>query len=92
MGMTFGEAQQAMREGKKCRRSGWNGKGMWIVEMPGFTIPADMVNERLARHVGRLQDVRCNPYYGMWTADGCWQPGWLASQTDMFATDWEVVD
>jgi hypothetical protein len=26
--MKFGDAIEAMREGKKVRRSGWNGKGM----------------------------------------------------------------
>jgi hypothetical protein len=27
----------------------------------------------------------------MWTADKKWQPGWLASQTDMLADDWCVL-
>jgi hypothetical protein len=29
---------------------------------------------------------------GMKTADGVMQPGWLASQADMLADDWEVVE
>ena len=29
-GMKFGEAQEAMAEGKKVARHGWNGEGMWI--------------------------------------------------------------
>ena len=27
-----------------------------------------------------------------WGADKKWQPGWLASQTDMLAQDWTVVE
>lgn len=92
MGMTFGEAQQAMAEGHKCTRTGWNGKGMWVVEMPEFVIPADMVNDRLSKHTGKLVDVRCLAYYGMWTAAGAWQVGWQPSQMDLRATDWEIVE
>ncbi|HWE00669.1 MAG TPA: DUF2829 domain-containing protein [Bryobacteraceae bacterium] len=28
--MSFGEALEAMRQGRKAWRAGWNGKGMWI--------------------------------------------------------------
>ncbi len=27
----------------------------------------------------------------MWTAEQKWQPGWLASQSDMLVEDWQVV-
>ena len=28
--MNFGEAINAMKDGKRVQRAGWNGKGMWI--------------------------------------------------------------
>jgi len=31
------------------------------------------------------------PCFALFTVDGMIQPGWLASQADMLATDWEVV-
>lgn len=35
--MTFGQAIEAMRSGKKVSRAGWNGKGMWIaIENPNL--------------------------------------------------------
>lgn len=34
--MNFGEAIEALKEGKRAQRSGWNGKGMFI-----FMRPAD---------------------------------------------------
>lgn len=32
------------------------------------------------------------PFIVMYTAQGKHQPGWLASQADMLADDWEVVE
>ena len=32
----------------------------------------------------------CEPCIVMFTAQGKHQPGWLASQADMLASDWEV--
>lgn len=32
------------------------------------------------------------PYITMFTAAGKRQPGWLASQADIFANDWQVAD
>lgn len=88
----FGDAIQAMKDGRKVARAGWNGKGMFIALMPGFTIPAAMINERTKKFVSRAdQDLPCGGYIVMWTAQGVWQPGWLASQADMLAEDWEVV-
>lgn len=34
-GMTFGEAIQQIKLGNKVARQGWNGKGMWLVLVPG---------------------------------------------------------
>jgi hypothetical protein len=28
----------------------------------------------------------------MWTAQKQWQPGWLCSQADLLAEDWEIAD
>jgi hypothetical protein len=30
LAMTFGEAIEALKVGKKVQRDGWNGKGMWL--------------------------------------------------------------
>lgn len=44
----FGWAIQALKDGNRVARAGWNGKGVW-------------------------------------------QPGWLASQADMLAEDWDLA-
>lgn len=99
MSVNFGEAIQALKAGKKVSRCGWNGKGMWIVMMPSLYLPPyntqdtmRKVNDRTAKHIGEDKPLDSQPYIAMWTAQGKWQPGWLPSQADIFAEDWEIVD
>jgi hypothetical protein len=35
MTMSFGKAIEALKEGHKVARTGWNGKGMWIILVQG---------------------------------------------------------
>ena len=95
----FGWAIRALKEGKKVSRDGWNGKGMWLVLMPALYLPPFnsqgtevKVNDRTAKHIGENTPLDCQPYIVMWTAAKQWQPGWLASQADMLATDWGIVE
>lgn len=97
--MGFGGALYWLKQGKKVARSGWNGKGMWIVLMDGMKLPpfSDQttnrkVNDRTAKWIGEDTPLETLPYIAMWTADKKWLPGWLASQTDMLSEDWEIVD
>jgi len=99
MNLSFGEALQELEAGKKVARAGWNGKNMWIVLMPALYLPPynttdtnRKVNDRTAKHIGKDKPLDSQPYIAMWTAQGKWQPGWLASQADMLAKDWGVVE
>lgn len=96
--MNFGQALDALKLGSKVAREGWNGKGMWIVLMPSLSLPPHSsqapgakVNDRTARHIGEDTPLDSQPYIAMWTADGKWQPGWLASQADILAEDWSII-
>lgn len=33
--MNFGNAIECLKDGEKVARAGWNGKGMWLVLVPG---------------------------------------------------------
>lgn len=96
--MSFSGALYELKNGQKVRRAGWNGKGMWIVLMGGLKLPPHSsqepgakVNDRTAKWIGEDTPLDSQPYIAMWTAEGKWQPGWLASQADLLADDWEVV-
>lgn len=89
--MNFGEALEALRQGKKVARSGWNGRDMWIVLQEGY--PGGIaINANTARATGMPVGTVCSfrPYLMMRDAQGMFVP-WLASQTDLLADDWEVV-
>ena len=88
---TFGWAIAQLKEGKKVSRTGWNGKNMWIGFMESTTIPADLVNGRTKKFFPD-GDLLVQGYFAMFTAQGTWAPGWLASQADMLADDWGVID
>ena len=96
-GMTFGMAVEAMKRGAKVARHGWNGNGMWLcvplVDGPK-EVPATGVwgrpNAEYAEQNGGT--VKVAPYVTMKAADGSIVMGWLASQTDMLAEDWAVVE
>lgn len=96
--MNFGQAIEALKAGKKVSRSGWNGKGMWVVLMPALYLPPansneiPRVNERTSKHIGEDAPLDSQPYLVLWTAGRQWQPGWLASQADMLAEDWGIVE
>ena len=92
--MNFGSAIEAMKMGQKVARAGWNGKGMWLVLVPG-TPKAQLRDGTPYRTALGLDECEILPHIDMWTtnADGrrAMLPGWLASQTDMLADDWQII-
>ena len=98
--MNFGEAIAALKEGKRVARQGWNGKGMWLVLVPGQ--PRVQLREGTPyataltgnAHVAN-DTIEILPHIDMWTTNAqgrrAMLPGWLASQTDMLSDDWTTV-
>lgn len=90
--MNFGQALEALKQGKKVAREGWNGKGMFVVRQKGYPegIPCNkQTAEAFGYEEGSLFKVR--PYLQMRCADGTHQM-WLASQSDILEEDWLVVE
>lgn len=91
--MSFGDALNALKNGKKVARKGWNGKeagkDMFIYYVPaGNYKPCTKVAERLVNDEGLVPYA---PYIAMKTAQGYVVP-WLASQTDILSDDWEIIE
>ena len=76
-GMTFGLALEALQQGKRVARTGWNGVGLWLEYIQASGVDLAFIRMSYPVH------SRAYP-------EGARVP-WLASQTDMLATDWVVV-
>ncbi len=90
-GMTFGLAIEALKRGHKVARAGWNGKGMWLILTHGRVINNIEPNSFYER-CGFEAPVTICSHIDMKAADGSMVVGWLASQTDMLAEDWSIVE
>lgn len=92
----IGWAVKQLQNGDRVRRAGWNGKGMWLAYSPGKeSLPAGFFWAPPNRDYAADQPsggARVLPCITMKTADGAILMGWLASQTDLLATDWELAD
>lgn len=84
--MSFGQAIEAMRRGAKVRRRGWNGKNQHIelASAISYVNPDGSV-------VNAEHDAIGNKAIAFCGTSGV-QMGWLASQADMLADDWEIVE
>jgi len=88
--MNFGEAIECLKGGEKVCRAGWNGRGMWLILVPGSKGVRPVAGTPYS-NAGLTDKVDIEAHIDMLTAQGNMQPGWLASQTDMLADDWEVL-
>lgn len=77
----FSEALKAVKAGKRIQRSGWNGKGMWLL----LQVPDE--HSKMTLPYIYMEYPVGHPAY----PQGCRVP-WLASQTDILATDWRVIE
>ena len=82
--MNIGQAVAAIKEGKQVRRAGWNGKGMHIYLEDGSV-------STIGDGVFKGQKRETAPVVCLYGASGVHQPGWVCSQQDLLANDWELV-
>lgn len=86
--MTFSDALDHIKKGRRMARMGWNGKGMYIFLVPGSTFEVNRPPLSDIYPPGTVINYR--PHIDMCDAEGKIVP-WLASQTDVLAEDWMYV-
>ena len=78
-------------------RKNWNGNKndsgefvlrMYVIYVPGRTI--NVIPDTPYAKAGLHGEVVVHEHLDLKTPDGSVQPGWLASQADVFADDWVV--
>ena len=87
--LTFGLAIEALKKGLKVERDGWNGKGMFLYFVGADSYPVK--TNAAASHFGLNSLVPYRAYIAMKTVDNDVVP-WVASQTDVLAEDWRIVE
>ena len=85
--MNFGEALEAIKSGKKAKRKGWNGKEQYVV----LAYMQECITSSGAA-ISEPEHTNIGSKFLMFVGTSGYQCGWLASQADMLADDWEVVD
>ena len=84
--LDFGAAIRLLKDGKRLQRAGWNGKNQYI-EL------ATCISYK--NNDGNIIDVFHNDIESRaiaFVGTSGVQLGWLASQADMLAEDWKVVE
>lgn len=95
--MNIGEAVAALKDGKRVARDGWNGKDMWLSLsgplgprcIPAASFWSENNRAYAESQGGEAVVLSC---ITMKTATGEILMGWLASQTDLLAEDWCIVE
>lgn len=85
----FGSALQALKNGCRLARRGWNGKGMFIFLVGGSTFKVN--REPLLSIFGEGTEINYRPHLDIKNVDGTIAT-WVPSSTDLMAEDWFIVD
>lgn len=83
--MNFGKALEQIKQGKKVRRKGWNGKNQFIELATGISY------KNLNNEIINVEHETIGNNAIAFVGTSGVQLGWLASQADMLSEDWEVV-
>ena len=97
--LNFGQAIEALKQGEKVARAGWNGRGMYLWLKPATIIKKEWCRgphliECIDKNGG--EEILALGTICMFTHDSTGRKailvGWLASQSDMLCEDWYIVE
>jgi len=96
--LTFGQAIEALKQGKLITRKGWNGKGMFIIKQIPAVIGTEIIPKmqslpQSAKDVllKRNQSINYENQMLIINANGR-ADSWVPSSSDCFAEDWDIVE
>lgn len=84
--MDFGQAIAAVREGKRIARKGWNGKNQYV------ELATNISYKNWTGGIVNVDHSAIGSAALAFVGTSGVQLGWLASQADMLADDWYIVD
>jgi hypothetical protein len=87
-GLTFGLAVEALKQGFKAHRAGWNGKGMFVFLVNGSTF--NVSRAPLLGIFPEGTEINYRPHIDIKNVDGSIST-WVPSIGDVMAEDWAIV-
>ena len=84
--MNFGKAINLLKEGKKLKRKGWNGKNQYI------ELATNISYKNADGEIININHKTIGNKAIAFIGTSGIQIGWLASQSDMLSDDWELID
>ena len=84
--MTFGIALELLKKGFRASRKGWNGKGQYI------ELAQNISYQNIGGEVVNSSHENIGSKAVAFVGTSGVQMGWLASQADMLAEDWTIVE
>ena len=95
--MNFGQAIESLKAGHPVARSGWNGKGMFIVKQIPAVIGLDIIPKMQSLPqsakdimISRQQEISYTNQMLIVNAEGR-ADSWVPSSSDCFAEDWHQL-
>ena len=96
--MTFGDAIEVLKQGGAIRRTGWNGKGLFVIKQVPAHIESDIIpkmqslpqsaKDLILKGKGFIDYTNQCLLYNENTGRA---DSWVPSIADVFAEDWEIV-
>ena len=87
----FGWALAMLKNGWKLTRSGWNGKGIWVVYQKGY--PEGVAINKNTAEATKIAEgtvMKFKPYLMIKNVHDEFVP-YTPNQSDILAEDWEIV-
>jgi len=87
--LKFGEALELAQQGYKIAREGWNGKGLYIMFIPGSVIEAKNVRSGIVEELAKTKEqVEILGHFDIKMASNQVSVGWRPTTPDMLGKDW----
>ncbi|MBC2196820.1 DUF2829 domain-containing protein [Listeria booriae] len=89
--MFFEDVLPRIKAGEKALRTGWNGKGMFVVAQKGY--PEGILSNKQTAEAWGIKEgdlFKVAPYLQIKNADKT-HAMWVPSIGDIFANDWEIL-
>lgn len=89
--LTFEAMLPFLKKGFPVARTGWNGKGMYVVFQKGYPEGVSC-NKQTAEAQGITEGdiIKINPYFQIKCVDGTYSM-WVPSINDILAEDWQIL-